>query len=46
MKTLLLEKLSENEMSQILRAYGEANWDFPDPQCCYAPDIPSAMLYQ
>lgn len=31
---------------RVLRAYGEANWDFPDPQCCYAPDIPSAMLYQ
>lgn len=31
---------------RVIRAYGEENWDFPDPECCYAPPIPNESLYE
>lgn len=31
--------------TNIIRAYGADNWDFPDPRCESAPRIPNGILY-
>ncbi len=31
---------------RVIKAYGEENWDFPDPECCYAPLASADMLYE
>jgi hypothetical protein len=25
--------------SEVLKAYGQSNWDFPDPRCSLAPEM-------
>ncbi|WP_321480167.1 radical SAM/SPASM domain-containing protein [uncultured Bacteroides sp.] len=25
--------------SNIIKAYGDLNWDYPDPRCCFAPKV-------
>lgn len=31
--------------SDIIKAYGASNWDFPDPRCCYAPKMNTNITY-
>ena len=31
---------------RVIKAYGNENWDYPDPHCCYAPPIMTDMMYQ
>ena len=29
-----------------IKAYGEKNWDYPDPRCQYAPSIQTNLIYK
>ena len=30
---------------KVIKAYGEKNWDYPDPRCIYAPKVMSDLIY-
>lgn len=31
--------------SNIIKAYGDVNWDYPDPRCCFAPEVKNSIEY-
>ena len=31
---------------KVIKAYGEKNWDYPDPRCQYAPSIQTNLIYK
>lgn len=31
--------------SNIIKAYGDSQWDYPDPRCCFAPEIKNKFGY-
>ena len=31
---------------KVIKAYGQDNWDYPDPRCQYAPKIESCLIYK
>ena len=31
--------------TDIIKAYGKENWDYPDPRCAFAPDMINNLLY-
>lgn len=44
----VLEFCQENRRKCAVKsmlAYGEENWDYPDPRCEFAPEILSEMKY-
>lgn len=30
---------------KVIKAYGNNNWDYPDPRCIYAPEINTRLIY-
>lgn len=32
--------------SNIIKAYGDNQWDYPDPRCCFAPEMKNDLTYQ
>lgn len=32
--------------SEVIKAYGDENWDYPDPRCKLAPEMKTNLIYQ
>jgi len=32
--------------AEVVKAYGDENWDYPDPRCKMAPKMRTNLIYQ
>ena len=32
--------------AEVVKAYGDEHWDYPDPRCKLAPEMKTNLIYQ